>query len=57
MCALAVVGTGEIEHFDFRFSRFVGLQVGTAYLEGDVYVGTVIREQAGGVSSGAVRGR
>ena len=53
MCALAVVRTGEIEHFDFRLGRFARLRVGTAYLEGDVHVGPVIQEQAGGVSSGA----
>jgi hypothetical protein len=53
MCALAVVRAGEIEHFDFRFGRFARLRVGTAYLEGNVYVGPVIQEQSGGVSSGA----
>ena len=48
MCALAVVGTSEIEHFDFRLGRFARLRVGAAYLEGDVYVGPVIRGQAKG---------
>jgi len=57
MCALAVVRTGEIEHFDFRFSRFARLRVGTAYLEGNMHVSPVIREQTGGVSSSAARGR
>ena len=53
MCALAVMGTSEIEHFDFRLGGFARLRVGTAYLEGNVHVGSVIQEQAGGVSPGA----
>ena len=44
MCTLAVVRTGKIEHFDFRFGRFARFRVGTAYLESDVHVGPVIRE-------------